>query len=116
MPMESLHGQLARDRRRTAIWWITVGIFVAAGAWGYYLHVAGPGRSATGQVVRLASRPDADTPIVLVRVADGSIRQMDIAEYQLARCHVGDRIAVVSVQNTYRVDVHGCDLDERPKP
>ncbi|MFL6787878.1 MAG: hypothetical protein ACJ8FC_04360 [Sphingomicrobium sp.] len=108
--MESLCGPLAREWRNTVAWWTVVGIFIAGGAWGYYVHVAGPGQSATGRVVRLASRPDADTPIVLVRVADGSIRQMDIAEYQLARCHVGDRIAVVSVQNTYRVDVHGCDL------
>jgi hypothetical protein len=112
MSMESFRAQLMNERWYAVFWWTVVGIFIAAGAWGYYRSI-GPGTPGIGQIVRLSSLPGAygDEPTVVVRVPDGSIREIPIQPYQLTRCRVGNRIAVVAVADTYRVDFQGCAAD-----
>jgi len=68
---------------------------------------SGPQPKATGEVVRIGSRPSkfGDQPMFLVRVADGSIHQVLIPTGQKHWCKVGDPIALISTGKTYRVDV-----------
>ena len=69
-----------------------------------------PPVGAGGEIVRFGSRADydGDHPVVVVRLSDGSTRELSASAATLRGCRVGDRLPLIQTKLTYRASPKGC--------
>lgn len=84
--------------------------FLLAGATFLALRTLGESRIVEAEVLRFGIRADYDGnhPLVIVRLADGSTRQLQTSAAQLRECSRGSRIFLLQRGQSYRVALNGC--------
>jgi hypothetical protein len=75
------------------------------------------GNEVTAVVVRLGTYPDplgtGDSPILTVRLADGSVRQVRASWQAVNGCQPGRAISILQRGTAVQVGLRGCYLDRR---
>jgi hypothetical protein len=95
-----------------------IGAVIGATIWLGLMRTSGQQQVLTGQVLRFGNYTNKPQyhRLVLVRVPDGSTHQIVVQRDLASQCRAGDRIAIYPVGKTYRANVIGCSIDQRPKP
>ena len=100
-----------RNERLRLAFWVLV-LIVPLAALAYLLNGASQpdGELIKADVVRFGSRPTetGDIPVLTVRLADGSIRQVLAGPNAVNGCKRGDRISLIQRGTSLRVGIRGC--------
>jgi len=86
---------------------------------GGFLYLnAGTEQAITGQIVRFGMYADdiGNRPLVLVRLPDGSEREIQTPRDVLLRCRVGDNISLTRNGSYLKITPDGCSKVTSAKP
>lgn len=115
MATDPFKAEAFRERRTLAGGLLLLIAFVFALLWWALSFDFPHERQIEATVVRVGTYPDplatGDSPILTLRLADGSIRQLPTSWPAAINCRAGSNISLLKSGNTLRVGLLGCNRD-----
>jgi hypothetical protein len=99
-----------RDRRTKLLGMAALVGSIALIVAGYQHLMSGPQEVLVGQVLRFGryAHEGGDWPLLLVRLPDGSEREIYVRRDVVLDCRVGDKVSLIRINNYLRVTPDGC--------
>lgn len=107
---DPFRAHIRNERLRAALWLLLLLVPLAALVFAYNRASGAGGELIEAEVVRVGSRATetGDEPVITVRLADGSIRQVLARPNAVVGCKQSDSISLVQRGVSLRVGVRGC--------